>query len=45
VSLLTGSARGSEAQGHRVTGYPESHSFIDDDLTIQAMWDKRRVAT
>ena len=28
-----------------VTGYPESHSFIDDDLTIQAMWDKRRVAT
>jgi methylenetetrahydrofolate reductase (NADPH) len=28
-----------------VTGYPERHSFIDDDLTIQAMWDKRRVAT
>ena len=28
-----------------VTGYPESHMFIDDDLTIQAMWDKRRVAT
>ncbi len=28
-----------------VTGYPESHSFIDDDLTIQAMWDKRRAAT
>jgi methylenetetrahydrofolate reductase (NADPH) len=28
-----------------VTGYPESHSFIDDDLTIQAMWDKRRLAT
>jgi methylenetetrahydrofolate reductase (NADPH) len=28
-----------------VTGYPESHSFIDDDMTIQAMWDKRRVAT
>jgi len=28
-----------------VTGYPESHSFIDDDLTIQAMWDKRRIAT
>jgi len=28
-----------------VTGYPESHSFIGDDLTIQAMWDKRRIAT
>jgi methylenetetrahydrofolate reductase (NADPH) len=28
-----------------VTGYPESHGFIDDDLTIQAMWDKRRLAT
>ena len=28
-----------------VTGYPESHPFIDDDVTIQAMWDKRRFAT
>ena len=28
-----------------VTGYPERHGFIDDDLTIQAMWDKRRQAT
>jgi methylenetetrahydrofolate reductase (NADPH) len=28
-----------------VTGYPERHSFIDDDVTIQAMWDKRRLAT
>jgi methylenetetrahydrofolate reductase (NADH) len=28
-----------------VAGYPESHAFIDDDLTIQAMWDKRRIAT
>ena len=28
-----------------VSGYPESHSFIDDDMTIQAMWDKRRIAT
>jgi methylenetetrahydrofolate reductase (NADPH) len=28
-----------------ITGYPERHSFIDDDLTIQAMWDKRKVAT
>ena len=28
-----------------VTGYPESHPFIHDDKTIQAMWDKRRIAT
>ena len=28
-----------------VTGYPESHPFIHDDVTIQAMWDKRRYAT
>ncbi|TMD29445.1 MAG: 5,10-methylenetetrahydrofolate reductase [Chloroflexi bacterium] len=28
-----------------VTGYPESHPFIHDDVTIQAMWDKRLLAT
>jgi methylenetetrahydrofolate reductase (NADPH) len=28
-----------------VTGYPQSHPLIDDDVTIQAMWDKRRHAT
>jgi methylenetetrahydrofolate reductase (NADPH) len=28
-----------------ITGYPESHPKIHDDVTIQAMWDKRRVAT
>jgi methylenetetrahydrofolate reductase (NADPH) len=28
-----------------ITGYPESHPLISDDLTIQAMWDKRRHAT
>ncbi len=28
-----------------ITGYPESHPTIADDLTIQAMWDKRRHAT
>jgi len=28
-----------------VTGYPERHPFIHDDVTIQAMWDKRRYAT
>ena len=27
-----------------ITGYPESHPKIHDDLTIQAMWDKRRFA-
>jgi methylenetetrahydrofolate reductase (NADPH) len=36
--------------GHRldevgIAGYPERHPFIDDDVTIQAMWDKRRFAT
>lgn len=28
-----------------ITGYPESHPTIDDDVTVQAMWDKRRHAT
>lgn len=28
-----------------ITGYPESHPSIHDDLTIQAMWDKRHYAT
>jgi methylenetetrahydrofolate reductase (NADPH) len=28
-----------------ITGYPESHPTIHDDLTVQAMWDKRRYAT
>jgi methylenetetrahydrofolate reductase (NADPH) len=27
-----------------ITGYPESHPQISDDVTIQAMWDKRRYA-
>ncbi len=31
--------------GVGVTGYPESHPTIHDDLTVQAMWDKRRHAT
>jgi methylenetetrahydrofolate reductase (NADPH) len=46
VSLLT--ALTADPHGMRdigVTGYPERHGFIDDDLTIQAMWDKRRIAT
>ena len=28
-----------------ITGYPESHPTISDDLTIQSMWDKRMYAT
>jgi len=28
-----------------ITGYPESHPRIEDDITIQAMWDKRRHAS
>jgi methylenetetrahydrofolate reductase (NADPH) len=28
-----------------ITGYPESHPTISDDLTVQAMWDKRRHAS
>lgn len=28
-----------------ITGYPESHPTIHDDVTVQAMWDKRRYAT
>lgn len=28
-----------------ITGYPEPHPTISDDLTVQSMWDKRRHAT
>jgi methylenetetrahydrofolate reductase (NADPH) len=28
-----------------ITGYPESHPAIEDDVTVQAMWDKRSHAT
>lgn len=28
-----------------ITGYPESHPTITDDMTVQSMWDKRRHAT
>jgi methylenetetrahydrofolate reductase (NADPH) len=28
-----------------ITGYPDSHPTISDDLTVQSMWDKRRHAT
>jgi methylenetetrahydrofolate reductase (NADPH) len=46
VSLLEAMARANHKLNNvGVSGYPESHSFIDDDMTIQAMWDKRRIAT
>jgi methylenetetrahydrofolate reductase (NADPH) len=28
-----------------ITGYPETHPKIEDDITVQSMWDKRRHAT
>jgi methylenetetrahydrofolate reductase (NADPH) len=28
-----------------ITGYPQSHPKISDDVTVQAMWDKRHHAT
>jgi len=28
-----------------ITGYPESHFEISDDVTVQAMWDKGRFAS
>ena len=28
-----------------ITGYPETHPLINDDVVIQSMWDKRRHAT
>ncbi len=40
---LTSLGRPFEEVG--ITGYPESHPLISDDVVIQAMWDKRRHAT
>jgi methylenetetrahydrofolate reductase (NADPH) len=46
VSLLEAMAQaGAGVRDIGISGYPESHSFIDDDMTIQAMWDKRKMAT
>ena len=42
-ALATGGTPAFEQVG--VTGYPESHPTISDDLTVQSMWDKRRHAT
>ena len=45
ISLLSALPADHGLEEIGVTGYPESHPFIHDDLTIQAMWDKRRIAT
>ena len=46
LSLLEDlTALGSPFSHVGVTGYPESHPTIHDDLTVQSMWDKRRHAT
>jgi methylenetetrahydrofolate reductase (NADPH) len=39
------SRQGSPFAAVGITGYPESHPSIDDDVTVQAMWDKRSHAT
>jgi methylenetetrahydrofolate reductase (NADPH) len=44
ISLLEALPRDHGLTEIGVTGYPESHPFIHDDVTIQAMWDKRRLA-
>ncbi|MQA02018.1 MAG: 5,10-methylenetetrahydrofolate reductase [Streptosporangiales bacterium] len=38
-------AMGSPFEEVGITGYPESHPMIADDVTVQAMWDKRAHAT
>lgn len=46
LSLLEDlTALGSPFAEVGVTGYPESHPTIHDDLTVQSMWDKRKHAT
>lgn len=39
------SAMGRPFPAVGITGYPETHPGIDDDITVQAMWDKRAHAT
>jgi methylenetetrahydrofolate reductase (NADPH) len=43
LDQLTAMGRPFPAVG--ITGYPESHPKIRDDVTVQAMWDKRRHAS
>jgi methylenetetrahydrofolate reductase (NADPH) len=44
-ALVALSAMGNPFREVGVTGYPESHPSIEDDVTVQAMWDKRVHAT
>lgn len=39
------SSMGKPAMQVGITGYPETHPAISDDLTVQSMWDKRRHAS
>lgn len=43
LSRLTAMGKPFERVG--ITGYPETHPMISDDVTVQAMWDKRSHAT
>jgi methylenetetrahydrofolate reductase (NADPH) len=46
LDLLTAMAGlGHQLAEVGIAGYPERHPLIDDDVTIQAMWDKRHFAT
>lgn len=46
LELLTDLRLMGSPFGHvGIAGYPESHPSIHDDVTIQAMWDKRTHAT
>jgi methylenetetrahydrofolate reductase (NADPH) len=46
LGLLTDLAgMGSPFEHVGITGYPESHRSIHDDVTVQSMWDKRLHAT
>jgi methylenetetrahydrofolate reductase (NADPH) len=38
-------ALGNPFEAVGISGYPESHPTINDDLTVQSMWDKRKHAT
>lgn len=38
-------AMGHPAMTVGITGYPEAHPSISDDLTVQSMWDKRKHAS
>lgn len=45
-SVLAELSRGERRFSHvGITGYPESHPSIHDDVTVQSMWDKRSHAT